>query len=57
MLLLRLDFLRDLLVVDVLHLLLRMIGDYLTDESRRCDLAVAVFVFVAFNLFGLSAGK
>jgi hypothetical protein len=46
-LLLHLDFLRDLLVVDALHLLLRMIDDYLTDEIRRCDLAVAVFVFVA----------
>jgi len=43
---LRLGFLRDLLV-DVHHLLQRMIDDYLTDENRRCDLLVAVFVFVA----------
>ena len=57
MLLLHLDFLRDLLVVAVLHLLLRMIDDYLTDENRRCDLLVAVFVFVALYFFGYSAGK
>jgi hypothetical protein len=54
--LLRLGFLRDLLV-DVHHLLQRMIDDYLTDENRRCDLLVAVFVFVALYFFGYSAGK
>jgi hypothetical protein len=43
---LRFGFLHDL-VVAVLHLLLSMIDDYLTDEIRRCDLLVAVFVFVA----------
>jgi len=34
-----------------------MIDDYVTDEIRRCDLLVAVFVFVAFSLCSLSAGK
>jgi len=34
-----------------------MIDDYLTDEIRRCDLLVAVFVFVALYFFGYSAGK
>jgi len=45
--LLHLGFLHDLVVAVLLHLLLSMIDDYLTDEIRRCDLLVAVFVFVA----------
>jgi hypothetical protein len=45
--LLRFGFLRDLVVDVRLHLLQSMIDDYLTVENRRCDLLVAVFVFVA----------